>query len=69
MSEREESKRKIEISEDDGSTLEISPLYENINTVKPKDEENKPKNIVIPEERSKEKKQEIKLKKKSQKEK
>lgn len=69
MSERDESKRKIEISEDDGSTLEISPLYENINTVKPKDEENKPKNIVIPEERSKEKKQEIKLKKKSQKEK
>lgn len=57
MSEKDENKKKIEIiSEDDGSTLEISPLYENINTVKPKDEENKPKNIVIPEERSKDKK-------------
>lgn len=57
MSEKNDNKRKIEIiSEDDGSTLEISPLYENINTVKPKDEENKPKNIVIPEERNKDKK-------------
>ncbi|MCI8655771.1 MAG: hypothetical protein HFJ48_07970 [Clostridia bacterium] len=56
MSEKNENKKKIEIiSEDDGSTLEISPLYENINTVKPKDGDNKPKNIVIPEERSKNK--------------
>jgi hypothetical protein len=57
MSEKNDNKKKIEIiSEDDGSTLEISPLYENINTVKPKDEEDKPKNIVIPEERNKDKK-------------
>ncbi len=57
MSEKNDNKRKIEIvSEDDGSTLEISPLYENINTVKPKDEDNKPKNIVIPKERPKDKK-------------
>lgn len=57
MSEKNDSKKKIEIiSEDDGSTLDISPLYENINTVKPRDEENKPKNIVIPKERSKDKK-------------
>lgn len=56
MSEKNDNKRKIEIiSEDDGSTLEISPLYENINTVKPKDEEKKPKNIVIPKERPKDK--------------
>ena len=34
MSEKNDNKKKIEIiSEDDGSTLEISPLYENINTV------------------------------------
>ena len=57
ISEKNDNKKKIEIiSEDDGSTLEISPLYENINTVKPKDEEDKPKNIVIPEERNKDKK-------------
>ena len=57
MSEKNDNKKKIEIiSEDDGSTLEISLLYENINTVKPKDEEDKPKNIVIPEERNKDKK-------------
>lgn len=55
MSDKDENKRKIEIvSDDDGSTLEISPLYETINTVKPKDEDDKkPKNIVIPKERNK----------------
>ena len=55
MSDKEENKKKIKIiSDDDGSTLNISPLYENINTVKPKDEDdNKPKNIVIPKEKNK----------------
>ena len=44
----EEPKKQIEILSDDGSTLDISPVYENLNAVKPKSTENKPKNIVIP---------------------
>ena len=44
-------KLEIEIISGDGSNLEISPVYENINSVKPKDQDNKPKNIVIPKEK------------------
>lgn len=47
----ENSKKEIKIVSGDGSNLEISPVYENINSVKPKDQDNKPKNIVIPKEK------------------
>ena len=44
-----EEKREIEIVSDDGSTLDISGVSDTINIVKHDD--NKPKNIVIPQER------------------
>lgn len=37
---------KIEIVSGDGSNLDISPVYEHLESEKPKN--NKPKNIVIP---------------------
>ena len=49
-SEEENKERKeIEIVSDDGSTLNISGVSDTINIVKRDD--NKPKNIVIPQER------------------
>ena len=42
-----EDKENIEIISGDGSTLDISPVYEHIKPEKP-DTHNKPKNIVIP---------------------
>ena len=45
----EEDKKEIEIVSDDGSTLDISDVSDTINIVKRDD--NKPKNIVIPQER------------------
>ena len=49
-SEEENDERKeIEIVSDDGSTLNISGVSDTINIVKRDD--NKPKNIVIPQER------------------
>ena len=44
-----EEKKEIEIVSDDGSTLDISDVSDTINIVKRDD--NKPKNIVIPQER------------------
>ena len=48
MSEDKNEKKDIEIVSDDGSSLDISPVYENINIVKPKTQEEKPKNIIVP---------------------
>ena len=48
MSDEKENKKEIEIVTGDGSDLDISPVYEHIDAVKPKDRDNKPKNIVIP---------------------
>ena len=45
----EEEKKEIEIISDDGSILDISSVSDTINIVKRDD--NKPKNIVVPEER------------------
>ena len=47
MSEEKENK-KIEIVDGDGTNLEISPVYEDINDLRPKSNDKKPKNIVIP---------------------
>ena len=47
--ENVEEKKEIEIVSDDGSTLDISDVSDTINIVKRDDD--KPKNIVIPQER------------------
>ena len=43
-----EDKKDLEIVSGDGSNLIISPVYDNLNAVKPKTIKDKPKNIVIP---------------------
>ena len=44
-----DEKKNIEVVSGDGSNLDISPVYEHLNTPKSSDE--KPKNIIIPEEK------------------
>ena len=51
-----EEKKKIEIIDCDGSHLENSNVYDHLNSGKPKSSDDKPKNIVIPEEHKKVKK-------------
>lgn len=48
MSDKNENNKDIEIINGDGSTLDISPVYEHINAAKPKSKDKKPKNIIIP---------------------
>lgn len=50
MDENKENKEKkdIEIVSGDGSNLDISPVYEDVNDLRPKSNNEKPKNIVIP---------------------
>lgn len=43
-----EDKKSIEIVNGDGSNLDISNVYDHLNTGKPKYNDEKPKNIVIP---------------------
>lgn len=43
-----EKKKDIEIINGDGSNLDISNVYDHINAGKPKSNEEKPKNIIIP---------------------
>ena len=47
--EENENKKEIEIVSGDGSNLDISPVYEDVNTLRPKSNDKKPKDIVIPE--------------------
>lgn len=42
-----EENKKIEVIDGDGSTLDISPVYNHIKDVKPKGKENR-KKIIIP---------------------
>lgn len=51
MSDKE--KKDLEVVTGDGSNLNISPVYEDINVARPQPQDKKPKNIVIPEEKSK----------------
>lgn len=46
----ENEKKEIEVVTGDGTDLEFSPVYEHLNTVKPKpkDESDKKKKIIIP---------------------
>ena len=43
-----EKKKDIEIVNGNGSNLDISKVYEHISGTQPKDNDTKPKNIVIP---------------------
>lgn len=43
-----ENKKYIKIVNGDGSNLDISHVYDHLNTSKPKCNDEKPKNIVIP---------------------
>ena len=51
-----EEKKSIEVVSGDGSNLDISPVYDHLNASTPKSSGEKPKNIVIPKEKSKEEK-------------
>ena len=44
----DKEKKDIEVIDGDGSNLDISPVYEDINDLRPKTKEKKPKDIVIP---------------------
>ena len=50
-----EENKKIKIVDGDGSTLDISPVYNHIKDVTPKPKNNK-KNIIVPNEKKLEKK-------------
>ena len=57
MADENENKKEIEIVSGDGSNLDISPVYEHINAAKPKNKDNKPKNIIVPGQKKEEKKE------------
>lgn len=48
MSDEKNNKKEIQIISDNGSTLNISPVYEHITAAKPKIQDKKPKNIIVP---------------------
>lgn len=49
MTDEKENKKEIEIVNGDGSNLDISPVYEHIDAIKPKHrKDKKPKNIIVP---------------------
>lgn len=48
-----EEKKKLEVVSGDGSSLNISPVYEHLNVAKPKSAKEKPTSIVIPKEANK----------------
>ena len=43
-----EKKKNLEVISGDGSSLDISPVYEHFKDCKPKSAKNKPSNIFIP---------------------
>ena len=49
-----EEKKDIEVVSGDGTELDISPVYDNVNTLNPKKKDDKPHNIVIPKSNKKE---------------
>lgn len=61
-----EEKKDLEIVSGDGSNLDISPVYDHLNAVKPKSTKDKPKNIVIPKEQEKKDEEEAEEKNKEQ---
>lgn len=53
-----EEKKKLEVVSGDGSSLDISPVYEHLNVARPKSAKDKPTSIVIPKETNKTSKKE-----------
>lgn len=58
-----EEKKDLKIVSGDGSNLDISPVYEHLNAVKPKTTKDKPKNIVVPKSHDKKNKENTEEKK------
>lgn len=54
--ENKENKKDIEIIAGDGSNLNISDVYDHLNTGRPTYSDKKPKNIVVPKETKNDKK-------------
>ena len=50
MTDEKDNKKEIEVISGDGSNLDISHVYDHLNPGKPKSSDDKPKNIIIPEE-------------------
>ena len=44
-----ENKKNIEIVNGDGSNINISHVYDHLNSGKPKSNEKKPKNVIVPQ--------------------
>ena len=51
MSDKNEQEKGIKVISVDGANLDISPVYEHIDAAKPKINEKKPKNIIVPAEK------------------
>lgn len=47
----DDNKKNIEVVDGDGTELDISPVYEDINDLRPKPTDKKPKDIVIPKQK------------------
>lgn len=45
-----DEKKNLEVVSGDGSTLNISPVYDHLNVGTPKSSHSKPKNVIIPKE-------------------
>lgn len=45
--------KKIEVVNGDGKKLDISPVYDHLNVVKPKTTEEKKKKVIVPKEKKK----------------
>lgn len=58
-----EDKKDLQIVSGDGSNLDISPVYDHLNAVKPKSTKDKPKNIVVPKSQDKKEDEETEEKK------
>ena len=43
-------KKELEVISGDGSNLDISNVYDHLNPGKPRPSEDKPRNVIIPEE-------------------
>ena len=50
-----DEKKELEIVSDDGSSLDISPVYDHLAGSKPKMQDEKPKHIVVPKIKKEEK--------------
>lgn len=49
-------KKEIEVISGDGSNLDISPVHDYLNTVKPKSSKDKPSCVIVPKEQHKNRK-------------